>query len=466
MFVLCLHLLAPNYLTVSDNGPAGMTNVKQPGGTLPAAVGDGATDDTSAIQAIINHAAKSTNNKVFFPPGEYLVSRDIVIRGSVELHGTKKGIAVIKASTPYAKKIHNVSPVKSVALENLFFDGVRVDFDGRAKGPSSTNNITVESCVFFSTARPTPSNAQKPQLRLARLENGAVYMCVFLRDSNAFGVASRFSRTVSVEVNDNLCGLDLTKIDWLTTQIKPAYDWRDQKEKLRFLKAHYNLASDQGFLKSCLYDECDKKMRIAENVFNGSPNTGNLHKDHAMYLKGFDQMEVTSNYVRGWPADPSGGIKARNGKNLWLARNYIDDTGILLYTHKNVKKKACIEESLMDVVIYGNHIVQRSNPDTRSSSLSYYEPHHTGKDENITYSANVFEIVGVSDPTKYRCIWLTNGDTSHHHVYEDNVYYGTTTKVKLQARHGTPSYEKGAIDDEIKDLCNYPPYKLNIPPYS
>ena len=449
---------------MTDNGPAGMTNVKQPGGTLTAAVGDGATDDTSAIQAIINYAAKSTNNKVFFPPGEYLVSSNINIPGSVELHGTQKGIAVIKASTPYANTINNTSPVKSVALNYLYLDGILVDFDGGAQGPSSTNNIKVERCVFFSTAR--TSNASKPQLRLARLDNGGVYMCVFLRDSNAFGLASRFSRTVSVEVNDNLCGLDLSNIDWLTTQIKPAYVWRDQKGKLRFLKAHYNLAADQGFIKSCLYDECDKKMRIAGNVFNGSPNTGNLKKDHVMYLKGFDEMEVKSNYVRGWPADPTGGIKARNGKHLWVARNYIDDTGILLYTHENFGEKDCIYDGVKKVVIYGNHIIQRSNPDHRASSISYYEPHHTGKDENITYSANVFEIVGVSNPTKYKCIWLTNGDTSHHHVYEDNVYYGTTTKVKLQARHGTPSYEKGDIDDEIKDLYNYPPYKLNIPPYS
>ena len=444
-----------------------MTNVKTPGGTLTAAVGDGATDDTSAIQAIINHAARSTNNKVFFPPGEYLVSRDIVITGSVELHGTQIGIAVIKASTPYAKKIHNVSPVSSVALNYLYLYDIRVDFDGGAQGPPGTYTIKVESCVFLST-KPRPASTSKPeeQLRLVKLGNGGVYKCVFLRDSNAFGNASRFSQTINVTVTDNLCGLDLSNIDWLTTQLEPAPYWRDQKEKLRFLKTHYNLAADQGFFKNCLYDQCDKRMRIAENVFNGSPNTGNLHKDHAMYLKGFETMEVRSNYVRGWPADPSGGIKARNGQNLWLARNYIDDTGILLYTHENLKKKDCLHDGLKDVVIYGNHVVQRSNPDNRSSSLSYYEPHHTGKDENIAYSANVFEIVGVSDPTKYRCIWLTNGDTSHHHVYEDNVYYGTTKKVKLQARHGTPSYEKGDIDDKIKDLYNYPPYKLNIPPYS
>ena len=57
-----------------------------------------------------------------------------------------------------------------------------------------------------------------------------------------------------------------------------------------------------------------------------------------MYLKGFETMEVRSNYVRGWPADPSGGIKARNGKNLWLARNYIQF--IFLVVLENVHNKS------------------------------------------------------------------------------------------------------------------------------
>ena len=130
-------LLAQNYLKGFDDVPTGMTNVKQPGGSLTAAVGDGQVDDTSAIQAIVNQVAGSDNNKVFFPRGEYLVSRNIAIRGSVKLHGTQSGIAVIKASTPYAKEIHNAKPVKHVSLKYLYFDGIRVEFDGATKGPSS-----------------------------------------------------------------------------------------------------------------------------------------------------------------------------------------------------------------------------------------------------------------------------------------------------------------------------------------
>ena len=460
----CLCFLAPNYLSMTDNGPAGMTNVKQPGANLAAAVGDGTSDDTSAIQAIINHAATTGNNqKVFFPPGEYLVSRDIVIRGSVELRGTQRGIAIVKASIPYAKKIYNASPVNAVALEHLWLDGIRVEFDGGAQGISSTNDIKVFNCVFFSTASPTVTNAKKQQLKLAHLTNGTVERCVFLRDSSAFGVVSTFSETVSVNFTRNVCGLDLSKVAWLSTELEPETHWLVQKQKLGFLKTHYNLADDQGFFKSCLYDQCDEHMTIFKNVFNGSPNTGSLHKDHVVYLKGFDSMMFESNYARGWPAHPSGGIKARNGKHLWLARNYIDGTGILMYTHR--KTKNCLNDGFENAVIYGNHIVQRSNYGHRASGLSYYEPHFTGRDENVTYSANEFEFIGVSDPTIYECIWLTNGDLSHHHVYQDNVYYGTTTKVKLEARHTTPSFQTGNISIQIKDRFNYRPYKLNIPTY-
>lgn len=460
-----MSFLAPDYLTMTDNGPAGMTNVKKPGGNLSKAVGDGKTDDSLAIEAIINQAANSTINRVFFPPGEYLVGRNIIIRHSVELHGTKLGIAVIKASRHRSMKIYiDVTPVKSVALNNLYLDGVLVEFHGRRK----TNDVKLFNCLFFSVfprLNPKPANKFNPQLKMKELSNGDVNMCIFLKDSNAFGVATQFTRTSNVTVRYNVFGLDLSKMQWLSTELKPAKHWQGQSEKLRFLKTRYNLTSDQGFFKSCLYDECDKEMEIRKNVFNGSPNTGTLKKDHVVYLKGFNGIIFEQNYARGWSADPTGGIKVRNGKNITIARNYIDDTGILLYTHQ--KTKDCLHDGLKDVVVYGNHIIQRSSPGHRCSGISYYEPHNTGRDENITYSGNTFEIDNDSDPTIYRCIWLTNGDITHHHVYEDNVYYGTTIKVKLEARKSTPPYEKAdtAIVAVVRNRYNFPPYKLNIPTY-
>ena len=51
------------------------------------AKGDGATDDTAAIQRAVD-AANRAPGVVFFPPGVYLLSRPItVVRGGVVLRG-------------------------------------------------------------------------------------------------------------------------------------------------------------------------------------------------------------------------------------------------------------------------------------------------------------------------------------------------------------------------------------------
>lgn len=167
---------------MTDNGPAAMINVKQPGGAFRPAVGNGSHDDTGAIQAIIGHA-NSINKHVFFPHGEYLVTADILITGSVELHGPQIGIAVIKASTPYANKIHNNQlPVRSVGLNYLYFDGIRLLFKGSAKRSSTTSNITVFSCVFFSSRNPsmTPKTLENlGQLELRRLKYSGVHKCFY-----------------------------------------------------------------------------------------------------------------------------------------------------------------------------------------------------------------------------------------------------------------------------------------------
>ena len=59
-----------------------------------------------------------------------------------------------------------------------------------------------------------------------------------------------------------------------------------------------------------------------------------------------------------------------------------------------------------------------------------------------------FEIIGVSNPTDYRCIWLTNGNPSEHHVYADNKYFGRgINTVRIVGRHGQvlgpAAYERG-----------------------
>jgi len=60
----------------------GMTNVKDFG-----AVGDGATDDTTAIQAAVTYAVAHRNDTVFFPVGTYKVTGQITVAQGVKLKG-------------------------------------------------------------------------------------------------------------------------------------------------------------------------------------------------------------------------------------------------------------------------------------------------------------------------------------------------------------------------------------------
>lgn len=77
----------PNWHTLLNNnfdkldaayGSFGHINVKNPGGGLTAAVGDGTTDDTSAIQAILN-AVGSLGGRVFFPVGAYKITSVLTV---------------------------------------------------------------------------------------------------------------------------------------------------------------------------------------------------------------------------------------------------------------------------------------------------------------------------------------------------------------------------------------------------
>ena len=54
--------------------------------------------------------------------------------------------------------------------------------------------------------------------------------------------------------------------------------------------------------------------------------------------------------------------------------------------------------------------------------------------ENIKYSGNEFEIIGVSNLTDYPCIWLTNGNPSEHRTCTQTTHIlAEVTRLALQA---------------------------------
>jgi len=121
-------------------------NVKSRG-----AVGDGATNDSSAIQDAIN-AAQAVGGLVYFPPGTYLISSTLQITAGVALAGTGSQ-SVIKGSGTFANLVA-VNTGDPVMFSNLSFEASGSATSGALisiTGPASLGNVRsrVENCRFF-----------------------------------------------------------------------------------------------------------------------------------------------------------------------------------------------------------------------------------------------------------------------------------------------------------------------------
>jgi len=82
------------------------------------AIGDGTTDDTVAIEATVQEAAKG-NGVVFFPPGEYLISRTVYLQSDMTVRGAQGAIlkrppAITQKLTKPVKKGETVAYVEDI----------------------------------------------------------------------------------------------------------------------------------------------------------------------------------------------------------------------------------------------------------------------------------------------------------------------------------------------------------------
>ena len=435
-------LLATNFLKGRDESIQQILNA-----TDHNVLGDGVTDDSDAIQRFIDKAW--LDDKIaFFPPGEYLIKQNIWINGTVSIHGAVSGMTVFKASrskimqTYIGNKKHGL---KGLTIAHVFFDGIRLYFTSK----KYKYNFRLTNCLFFNSRVPLlpfPKTINNAFINWERVSNGVISNVIILRSKETHGIGLGFYKTKHVRLESSIVGLDFNNLAWITAQYCGINTWDRLLDKLHFIKAHYNISSDQGHFQSSLYGNRDDNLTIEGNIFNGSPYTIGFI-DHVIYLKGFDGLYVLGNYARGWPSSPAGGLKMRNGENLVVARNYLVDTGILLYTHKEISFDP-LHQGLKNVYVYGNHMVELTNIGKWGTGISYYEPQYFGADTNINFCHNVFEILNLNLTSPPIAIHVSNGDKEEHHVFKDNVYLGTQVTVRLTGQDET-EFESGTCEQSM-----------------
>ena len=109
---------------------ADVVNVKDFG-----AKGDGTTNDTEAIQA-----AMTTGGNVFFPKGKYVVSKEIVVEGAVNVIG--QSARILDNRTPSTDGMTNLFVVSA---EDVSFKGLSFEL----KSKSAPTNPNGETCIHF-----------------------------------------------------------------------------------------------------------------------------------------------------------------------------------------------------------------------------------------------------------------------------------------------------------------------------
>ena len=410
--------------------------------------GDGVRDDSRAIQQFIDRASRE-RKIAFFPSGEYIISENIWINGPVSIHGSTRGMTVLKTSRT---KIHRVfignkkHGLNGLTIDHIFFDGVTIYFASK----KYKYNFRLANCVFFSSRKPMLPISKRSSVEWHRVANGVISDVIVLRSKATHGVGFSSYKTKNVRLEKSIFGLDFNSLAWLATQCHGINTWDNLIGKLRFIKSHYKIESDQGHFQTALYGNRDDSLTIRGNIFNASPYKPGFI-DHVIYLKGFDGLYVLGNYARGWPSSPWGGLKMRNGENLVVARNYLVDTGILLYTHNEIVFDP-LHQGLANVYVYGNHLVELTNIGAWGTGISYYEPHYIGADINVNFCHNVFEIENLNLTSPPIAIHLSNGDMDEHNVFRDNVYFGTTVTVNMvvgSGGNGKAEYENGTCDQSM-----------------
>lgn len=125
-----------------------VVNVKAP---LFGAAGDGATDDTTAIQEAIDAATTAGGGIVYFPPGEYLVDTLLFDAPNISLVGAGRFLSRI-VGTPasdYLLRKSSVTPRSGIRIEGLGFDVTGATVSGCVR-VQYVQDFTVRDCHFQS----------------------------------------------------------------------------------------------------------------------------------------------------------------------------------------------------------------------------------------------------------------------------------------------------------------------------
>ena len=143
-----------------------------------------------------------------------------------------------------------------------------------------------------------------------------------------------------------------------------------------------------GYFVTAINDNSQTNSLIEGNIINRNTalNSDLLQTDHGIYAHSFNGITINNNTISGWPANADGGaIKARNGQNLMISNNTLNDSGILLYEYANTPAFPYLDY----VKVLNNKINIVSPVNDIYHGIGYYRDNTTDSEYSIRIEGNI-----------------------------------------------------------------------------
>lgn len=294
-------------------------------------------DQSANLQYIIEESAKN-DKSVFIPSGVYILNSDVKLQSGINIVGDTEAPTVLKNTTGNDVVLEdgNYSDSHNIKIEQLFFDGVGIF-------TRLSHTISINDNIFYNPVSLFPVNLQTS--KGAVMENN-----IFMRDKNhatpdtenraifvgGFATSGRYEYMEDVSIENNLFGVKLNELDAIksfsNTSVIDTINRLQEGLETKQINLEEN---EQNFLSTGVnsYNNT-KNVLIKDNFFYQMYENDDRYGvvgDHAIYLRGSQDVQVIGNHVRGLQNGPYGGFKFKSGRNITIMNNYLRNTGIIMY---------------------------------------------------------------------------------------------------------------------------------------
>ena len=427
--------------------------VLNPDGTPIRLVGDGKVDETENIEKLIEYAA-SHGRELYFPKGTYKITRDIDLskinlpaQSNFTITGDKDGLTVIDGSSSTDKmlKLKNEEykyQMNYVNINNIVFNNIGIEFNGPyKKGISLNNNAFING--KYTRELNSSGNITKAIMEPYIIAKNAKYSIennIFLRNKNNPGRGISTYRTKNTTIKNNYFG-NLEGINHASGMLP-----NDVINRLNMIKNSLNelnlLGSQGNFFTAINNERYDENIDISNNYFNmdktrnitsdfgenvlvsgiNVPKEGQ-RRDHIIYSKGYDGLNIYGNYFEGMENGAAGGVKIRNGKNAYVGSNHLKDVPVLTYIYGDLTKAECV---LYNTTIYNNLFHKTTNFGGEGTGILYYQSYRDG--DTLEFKSN-----GVVTDT-----WTdAYGDVKNFLIYNNKFMSDDRDLITISGRANT-----------------------------